>query len=344
MIRPRGGRTRGGTDQAAPDVPSSADVGAELRLARESRGLGLVAVHDQLGRSITQIEGLEAGSVGAFEDPGLALSAVRRYATLLGLDGDDTADRFAAGLPADGTGTTAGGGPDGGPEHLRAFHETGEVPAVTGRAGPLPSTGTESTGPPTGTFPVVPRTELRQGRRSLSRARRRIRAPWPLKAATVAAGLLVAAVLAGWVLLLTRPQTLADAHILRVVPPGGGPAPHPSGPGTTTTSRPAQTTPVAPAGGDASSASFTVATPHFDVVVATSGPCWVQITSSSVPQPLASGVQPAGKVLTVPAQGTMTVQVGSAGVLVGITIRGRNVFSEAPKAAPFTYTFTPPGA
>ena len=167
---------------------------------------------------------------------------------------------------------------------------------------------------------------------------------YPKLLPAMAGAWLVAAVLAGWVLLLTRPQTLADAHILRVVPPGGGPAPHPSGPGTTTTSRPAQTTPVAPAGGDASSASFTVATPHFDVVVATSGPCWVQITSSSVPQPLASGVQPAGKVLTVPAQGTMTVQVGSAGVLVGITIRGRNVFSEAPKAAPFTYTFTPPGA
>ena len=351
MIRPRGGRTRSGADQGAPGASSSVVVGRELREAREAKGLGLVAVHDQLGRSITQIEALEAGSATAFGDVGLALSAVRRYANLLGLDGDDLATRFAEGLPADGdllalTGvvpaTAGAGGHGAAPEHLHAFHETGEVPAVPGR-GPLPAaTGIVTTGPPTGTFPVVPRTELRQSRRSVARARRRLRAPLALKIVTWLVGLLVLVVVAGFIMLAARPQTLANAHILRVEAPGSRPSPdRPSG--STTTTRPAQTTPVALATSDASSATYTVAARRFSVVVATSNSCWVQITSSSVPQPLLSGVQPGGKVITVPAQGTMTVEVGSSAVLVGVTIRGKNAFSEAPKAAPFTYTFQPAG-
>ena len=59
--------------------------------------------------------------------------------------------------------------------------------------------------------------------------------------------------------------------------------------------------------------------------------------------PLLSAVQPAAKVLSFPSVGTMTVEVGSSAVLVGITIRGRNAFTDAPKAAPFTYTFSPAG-
>ena len=348
MIRPRG-RTRGGADSAVPEVTSSVDIGTTLREARLAKGLGLVAVHDQLGRSITQIECLEAGSASAFDHPGLAVSAVRRYATLLGLDGDDLASRFAAGLPADGddvmalTGVVAATtGAGGAPEHLRAFHETGEIPAVSRRTGLLPATDGAglSTGPPTGTFPVVPRTELRQSRRSVAKARRRLRAPTFLKVMTWLAGLLVLVVLAGFVMLEAKPQTLANAHILQVVQPGGSSTPSTAG-GTTTTTRPVQASPVVAAGGDASSATYTVATSHFDVVVATGNNCWIQVTSSTVPQPLASGVQPAGKVLTFPAQGTMTVQVGASSVLVGITIKGKNVFSDAPKTAPFTYTFQP---
>ena len=84
-----------------------------------------------------------------------------------------------------------------------------------------------------------------------------------------------------------------------------------------------------------------MATSKFDVVVATSGPCWVQVTSSSSPTPLVSGVQHGGKVLTYPADGTMTVEVGSSAVLVGITIRGKNAFTDVPKVIPFTYTFAP---
>lgn len=340
MIRPRGARARGdnaGGQGTTVDRPSVV-VGAELRAARLEKGLGLVAVHDKLGRSITQIEHLEAGSAAAFDDAGLARSTVRRYATLLGLDGDDLAARFGDGLPDDlmnGPITTAVPISTGAPAHLRAFTETGEVPAVAGRAVSTdgPSTGLVSSGPPTGTFPVVPRTELRHNRRAMAKARRRMRAPTLLKVVTWLMGGLLLAVVAGFVLLAAIPQRLADAHILRVVEPGGA-----GGSGT----QPVPPTPVAvvtPTGGDAGSASYAVASAHFDVVVATSNSCWLQVTSSSVPEPLASGVQPGGKVLTFASQGTMTVQVGSSAVLVGVKVKGKNVFTDAPKTAPFTYVF-----
>jgi hypothetical protein len=58
---------------------------------------------------------------------------------------------------------------------------------------------------------------------------------------------------------------------------------------------------------------------------------------------LISGVQPAAKVLTYPADGTMTVEVGSTAVLVGVTIKGKTALTDAPKAIPYTFTFSPAG-
>jgi hypothetical protein len=87
------------------------------------------------------------------------------------------------------------------------------------------------------------------------------------------------------------------------------------------------------------SSSYTVGARHFTVTVATSGNCWVQILSSSSATPLAEGVQPPGKVLTFPNQGTMTVQVGASAVLVGVAINGKAAFINAPHVTPFTYTF-----
>ncbi len=200
----------------------------------------------------------------------------------------------------------------------------------------------------------------------MARERRRMRAPIPLKVLTWIAGLLVAAVLAGFVLLAARPDLLANAHILRVVAPGAAnpPAASPSNPPTTAAARAAaagpsvpsatappsapatkgkhhRATPVAPAGSGPYSATYTVAGGRFTVGVATSGRCWVQITSSNSPVPLVSAVEPPGKILTVPAQGTMTVQVGSSAVLVGVTLKGKSAFLSAPTVTPFTYIFTP---
>ncbi len=354
MIRPRGGTTRrgGGGQDERLDAPAGS-VGTELRRTRVERGLDLLAVHDRLGRPITQIEALEHDDIDALPDEVLALSTLRRYATLLGLDGDAMADRFVAQREAAREAsvtqvtpalTSVGAAVTTGPDHLRAFTETGEVPQVGGRmtsaSGASGTYGFKvATGPPTGTFPVVPRSDLRKGRRQVARARRRMHAPRWLKVLTWIVGVLVLVVAVGSVMLAVHPRTLANAHILRVVPAGSAAAaPGPSTPSTAPAPR--QTFPVQPAGTSPSGASYTVATSHYDVVVATSGPCWVQITSSSAAVPLVSGVQQAGKVLSIPADGTMTVEVGSSAVLIGVTIKGKSAFTAVPQAIPYTYTFT----
>ncbi len=384
-MRPRGGTTRRRDDQQEQSPAATAEaIGKQLREAREERGLDLLAVHDRLSRPITQIEALERGQLTGLPDQAVAISALRRYATFLGLDGDALALRYidawqaAPEPPSPSDRTRVNQAVTGvvaavttGPDHLRAFTQTGRVPRVGGRstsaAGPGSSGYEVSTGPPTGTFPVVPRNELRQSRRALARERRRMRAPVSLKLLTWIAAVLVAAVLAGFVLLLARPNLLASAHILRVVKPGAVSASPPATTGPTApsattglTSPPAttghaalpattgpgarqhhQTAAVQPAGSSAYSASYTVANAHFSVAVATSGPCWVQITSSSSPVPLVSAVEPGGKILAFPAQGTMTVQVGSSSVLVGVTVKGKNALLTAPTTTPFTYVFTP---
>lgn len=356
MIRPRGGTTRrGGGGQDGDLAPGPSTVGDRLRQAREERGLDLLAVHDRLGRPITQFEALESGDMEALPDEALAVSTLRRYAMFLDLDENTLTTDFraerAAGPVTRSTAavTSVVAAVTSGPDHLRAFTETGEVPQVGGRV--TSSAGTSGTygysmsvGPPTGTFPVVPRADLRKSRSQVARARRRMRAPTLLKVVTWIAGALVAVVIAGFILVATQPKVLADAHILRVAPAGSAAAGGPGG-GSTNPTTPAnhQLFPVQPSGSTLSSAGYTVATTKFTVVVATSGPCWVQVTSSSSPVPLVSGVQPAAKVLSYRAVGTMTVEVGSSAVLVGVTITGKRAFTDAPKAAPFTYTFTPTG-
>jgi hypothetical protein len=85
-----------------------------------------------------------------------------------------------------------------------------------------------------------------------------------------------------------------------------------------------------------------VGAPSFTVAVATTtGPAWVQVTSSTSATPLVSGVQPPGQHLSFPARGTMIVQVGSAAAVVGILVHGRSVFLNQPATAPYTYTFAP---
>ena len=358
MIRPRGGTTRRGGDGQDGDLaPEPESVGTRLRQARLERGLDLLAVHDRLGRPITQLEALETDDMAALPDEALAVSTLRRYATFLGLDEDALTAEFrterAAAPPLEPVTrvnpavTSVVAAVTTGPDHLRAFTETGEVPQVGGRRTSAAGTSGNydySVGPPTGTFPVVPRGDLRNSRRSVARARRRMHAPASLKVLTWVAGVLVLVVAAGFVLMTVQPKVLADAHILRVAPAGSAAAGGTGGqaPGQTPTAT-HQTFPVQPSGSTSSSADFTVATTKFSVVVATSGPCWVQVTSSSSPVPLVSGVQPAAKVLTYPAVGTMTVEVGSSAVLVGVTIKGKSAFTDAPKAAPFTYTFAPVG-
>jgi hypothetical protein len=115
-------------------------------------------------------------------------------------------------------------------------------------------------------------------------------------------------------------------------------------PGGTTTTPAASHTPtttptvvLSSTGGQGS--AYVVSAKSFTVAIATSGRCWVQVTSSASSTPLVSGVQTAGKLLTFASHGTMTVQVGSSAVLVGITVDKKSVFLNAPKTVPYTYTF-----
>jgi hypothetical protein len=353
-MRQRGGTTRRRDQDAA--TSSAKEIGRQLRDAREERGLDLLAVHDRLSRPITQLESLERGDLASLPDQALALSTLRRYAAFLGLDGDALALQMIDAWSALPTPDQVAGRGDGaaavtsvvaavttGPDHLRAFTQTGQVPKVGG--GSTAAAGGYgfgvATGPPTGTFPVVPRQDIKDSKRAVAQARRRLRAPTWLKTVTWLTALLLTAVVVGFGIYQWRPQWLVSAHILRVVEPAGSQA-TPSGGGAGHTSTPG---PVVQTAFTGQSSSYTVDTKDFTVVVATSGQCWVQVTSSASPTPLVVGVQPAGKTLSLPAKGTMTVQVGSSAVVVGITIKGKNVFFNAPHTTPYTYTFTPaPGS
>ena len=214
-------------------------------------------------RPITQIEALELDDHAALPDEVLAVSTLRRYATLLGLDGDVLATQFeaerrAADVDAVGHPVHTGRDQRGGRRHHRARppagvhrdgrgapgRRTGHV--GVGRIGQLRLPGVDR--PPDGHLPGRPRGDLRKSRRSVARARRRMKAPTWLKILTWIVAVLVLVMAAGWVLLSVKPTVLANAHILRVVPPGRST----SGAGGGSPSRPPaparQTFPVQPAG------------------------------------------------------------------------------------------------
>jgi hypothetical protein len=337
------------------DPTSSAkEIGHMLRDAREERGLDLLAVHDRLSRPITHLEALEMGNVAGLPDQALALSTLRRYAAFLGLDGDALAlqmiDAWSS-WPPEADAQRGDGGPPvtrvvaavtTGPDHLRAFTQTGQVPKVgggtTSAAGGSGAYGYGvASGPPTGTFPVVPRHDLQTSKRALAKARRRLRAPRWLKVMTWLSVILLLIVAVGFGIYRQRPQWLARSHILRVTGPGGG--------ATTPTSHTPTSNPKAPAvtvtSFTSQSANYAVDSPKFTVAVATSGPCWVQVTSSSSATPLLSGVQSAGKRATFVSTGTIKVQVGSSAVAVFVYVNGKGAYLNQPHIVPFTYSFSP---
>jgi len=363
VIRQRDGITRR-RDQYEDESDSSVkEIGRLLQTSREERGLDLLTVHDRLGRPITQLEALETGDLAALPDQALALSTLRRYAAFLGLDGDALALRMidawsvvppspkSGGVHDSGTATVTNvvTAMTTGPEHLRAFTQTGEVPRVGGSSIGV-AAGSNAygyglvTGPPTGTFPVVPKHDLKKSRRAMAKARRRFHAPPVLKVATWVCAILMGVVAVGFGLLRWNSKALVQAHILRVEQPGTPQLG--TGGGATVAAASADHAPtkvVLTSVNDLSS-TYTVGTSRFILDLSTSGRCWIQITSSNSPIPLISGVQPAGKILLYPADGTMTVQVGSTAVKVGVIIDKKTVRVITPHAVPFTYTFSPASA
>ena len=361
MIWQRGGTTRRRDDHDEKPGSSAEEIGWLLRAAREERGLDLLAVHDRLSRPITQLEALENGDLAALPDQALALSTLRRYAAFLGLDGDalalqmiDAWSATAAAAPAGASSrrakrTQVGAGAvtnvvtavTTGPDHLRAFTQTGEVPRV-GAGSAAGGSGAYgygvAPGPPTGTFPVVPRQQIRHSKRAVARARRRAAGTDLAQGGHLGGRVLVLAVVAGfaiqrWVPNGWRSRTSSGSPLprRRRPPPATGPA---AGP-TQAASRRHQRF-VHPA-----ECLVHGRRQELHRQIATSGPCWVQVISADSQTPLVSGVQPAGKLLSFPAKGTMTVQVGASAVVVGITVNGKPAFVDRPHATPYTYTFTP---
>ena len=357
MTRQRGGATGRRGEQQQRQIPTSpAEIGRMLRETRVQRGLDLVTVHDRLSRPITQLEGLESGDLSSMPDQAMALSTLRRYATFLTLDGDALALqlmeawssspvttgrrrlRDAGGLPGVVAAVTSG------PEHLRAFTQTGQVPRVVGP-------GTSATGgfgaygygvavgPPTGMIPAIPMSELKDAKRAIARARRRRRAPLALKATTWLVAFLALAVVAGTVIQSQRPQWMVESHILRITGPGGAPLPASPKPAATHARTAAQAVTPGPTDGS-TQAVYTVSAQHFTLRIAASDQCWVQVNSPASIAPLLRGILQAGDVKSFDADKSITVQVGSSAVVVGIFVNGKNVFFTVPQSTPFTYTFT----
>jgi cytoskeleton protein RodZ len=357
VIWQRGGTARRRDDHEEKPSSSAEGIGWLLRAAREERGLDLLTVHDRLNRPITQLEALENGDLASLPDQALALSTLRRYASLLDLDGDALAlqmiDAWSVAGVASPSPSPAERDPVGvgavtgvvtavatAPEHLRAFTQTGEVPNVgrgssTGRYG----NSDYDAGPPTGTFPVLPREEIRHSKRAIAKARRRMRAPTSLKVVTWIAGFLLLVVVAGFAIQRWSPPWLVSVHVLRVAAPGSSSSSTGEGGG----SGPKQSSVVTETQSTPQSASYTVAASDFVVRVGTTGRCWVQVTSSNSSTPLASSVEEPGQLLSFPANGTMTVQLGASAAAVAIYVNKNPEFLQSPSATPYTYTFASSG-
>ncbi|HWD52772.1 MAG TPA: helix-turn-helix domain-containing protein [Acidimicrobiales bacterium] len=329
-----------------------------LRETREQRGLDLVTVHDRLGRPITQLEGLESGDLRSMPDQAMALSTLRRYAAFLTLDGDALAlqlmEAWSSAPAANGrrrlrdngglTGVVAA--VTSGPEHLRAFTQTGQVPRVAGFATSTAGAGSGAygygvaVGPPTGMIPAIAASEFKEAKRAMARARRRRRAATPLKVTTWVAAVLVLAVIAGTVIQSAQPTWFVESHILRITAPGGGPVPPAPRPAPAAPAH-AQADPVVETTTDGSTfGQYTVASQHFTLKLAASDICWVQVIDSSSTTPVLQGDLQGGQDQAFPADKSISVQVGSAAVVVGIFINGKAVYLNTPANTPYTYTFT----
>ncbi len=359
-MRHRSGATRDDEEIGRPAPPrSSVEIGQVLRRAREERGLDLLSVHDRIGRPITQLEALELGNTSSVPDQIALVSTLRNYAAFLGLDGDGLAlaliDQWSR---LSGIGQVPGhpSGPAGvlvtgavGPEHLRAFTQTGRVAAVSPlMAAAVPVSGI-ATGPATGVLPAVDRQDASATRGLARSARRRRSAPLALRAVTWLVAVALLAGLGGLAVQRWRPQWLARWHLEHVVaairatttasPPAARPASRPARTARPRAHAAPSSTPVVLLSTGHTAATYSVAAPRYAVTLATSAPCWVQVSSPASATPVAEAVQPAGKTTSYPTTGTLTVQVGASGVVVGIVIDGRTRFTVAPQQAPYTYTF-----
>jgi hypothetical protein len=327
---------------------SAATVGPALRDARERLELTVAELHDRTGVTPLHLEALEEGDLGRFPDERTALVAARRYAEVVGLDGDETA-RTVANMWQE---VAVGGAPPrseppagpatsaptpvghlsrypGDGSHLRAFTQTDQVPLVArpgggGRgaprraAAPLRFDATDAH-PVTLHFPDEPR-----------------QAPLALRVAVWCTAVLLVVGVAGVAVHHWRPRWLATIHLVAAATtPAARTATHPH----------AHTTPVATVTETMSgpgAATMTVRASQYQVVMATQGPCWVRVSDPLSFLPVFSATVPAGTVKTFASgAGALSVELGASRVSLQILVHGKTVpgWSFSPASAPFVVNF-----
>ena len=351
--------------RARRDDPTPASIGAVLREARVGAELSVETVADRTGVPRTQLEALEDGDLSRFPDRRAAVTAVRRYCDLVGLDADGPSKVVddhvalaaagigagtpgAPGVPANGgrgPGEAGGTGhlarPLGDAAHLRAFTQTAEVPGIRRSEAPVRN-GDDHTGrfDITGSFPVV--DDWIKPERS---------APLVLRATVWLVALLLVVAGAGLAVHHYQPQWLRDIHLQRAAPltvPGSsGAAPGPSGGVTTPTLAPGpgKHTPKGPVTETLTttgSATVTVQAASYSVVVSASAPCWTVVNTPQSFKPVFNAELGAGQVDTFDsADGQLTVTVDASGVTLQVRIAGRVVptWVFRPPSAPFVLNF-----
>ncbi len=96
---------------------------------------------------------------------------------------------------------------------------------------------------------------------------------------------------------------------------------------------------------NSTTATYTVSAAHFDVILVTTAPCYVEVTSPASVTPIFEDIQVANVTKSYPATGSLSVNVGAAEVSINVSVKGKRVFTTIPTYAPFTYTFNSvPGA
>ena len=125
---------------------------------------------------------------------------------------------------------------------------------------------------------------------------------------------------------------------------------HTSGTPTTTAPKPPPTTRPTPttlptqlvaatASSTGTSASYTILHTTYQITLTGSGPCWVQVGSSTTGKTLWAGELSSGTVQNVQAAGTTTVQFGTPSLAVQVD--SIPVVLPTPLRTPFVATFTP---
>ena len=365
-------RRRRARGRKQPSTPAA--VGTALLRARQQLGLGLVDVRDRTGVPVPVLEALEAGDLAAVNLETAAIG-LRRYADLVGLDGEGLCRSLRlvpeGTLVGAGAGAGAGGragaasapappftvAPAGHPPgtegfaghlrrypgdgtHLQAFTQTAQVPSVGGApaAGAWSAGGHDSYGSDQlhGSTGMYPSTPP-------LRIRQRVRpAARPVRWLVWLTGVLLVVASAGLVVAHVKPSWMRTLHLVRVphrVVPHAASGTGVSGTGAGTHQASGQGTGSAVvttgAPGPAGT-TVTVRAGQYTVVLDTLAPCWVMATTPQASTPALNTTLPAGtKQVLTPVDGQLTVEVGAAGVVVTVQIGGKTVPG---------WSFTPPDA